>query len=304
MPVINTVNANVGESEGVDDAVTRTINVQSDASANLHLLVQVSSEAAPTASQVVADGLAATSTTNNDFSVPDLQDTTNYTAYAVAATPPSGVAVSNAVADGSAFNGSIHGLNYDHLGLDVDLNADGTVAVVTMTHADTTHANGGFTEAGEVRVLYQTTDPPDQFGQMTWQQRGSDIPIGTASWQKEGRIVQINATGDEILVAMPTADSTIKRMQWDGTNWNTVYSAPLDDRPHYTYYYSFKQISASDDLSVLAVCWQGWDSFRVYYWNPASSSYDLMTNGTQQFQSGQITVAVSGDGSTVAMTCC
>lgn len=291
MATIQAVNPNVSESEGVNDTVTRTINVQSDASANLHLLVKLSSEAAPTASQVVAGGLVATSTATNDFAVPDLQDATNYTAYAVADTPPTGTLAANSVvADGSAFNGWVYGYDNDRLGLDVDLNADGTVAVVTMTHAD---ANGQ-SEAGEVRVLEQTNAPPDQFGKMTWQQRGSDIPIGTTTEQQEGRRVQINAAGDEILVAVATS-GTIKRMKWVDSNWIELFGGSVSG-------HTIHQISASDDLRVLGVS-STVGPYRVLYWD--GNAYVLMTNGEQNASyttHNQKPIAVSGDGNTVAIT--
>ena len=90
-PVIQSVDATAGETSTVVDnsvVVTRTIDVSADIASNIHLMVQPSTAAAPTASQVVAsEALVASTTTATTatFSVPNLPSETAFTAYAVAA---------------------------------------------------------------------------------------------------------------------------------------------------------------------------------------------------------------------------
>ena len=214
MPVITTVNPNVGESEGVNDTVTRTINVQSDASANLHLLVNLSSEAVPTASQVVSGGLVATSTTTNDFTVPDLQDTANYTAYAVAAEAGSYQQVKGFEGYPSPWPNQDH--KKSEFGSVIAFSLDGTRMAVGSPSRDDGYIGENI---GSVSVFHKSNG--------SWSQLGSEVfsnsHSSNRSRERFGGSVSID--GDWLVVGSVFAGSpqnagTVWLFEWDSASWS------------------------------------------------------------------------------------
>lgn len=274
------INAYLGES--VDSGtVTRSISVAASAITNLYLLVQPSADAAPTASAIIAQGLDAAAVTFNTFSAVGLYSESDYVAYAVAKTSPTGsyqVTLRGEIASHDEYD-------TNKTGFSVSASADGsTIAVSVPGYDSPTQQN-----IGAVRVYDWTGG--------AWQHRAPDMIIGTGAHQWPGYNVRISADGNTV-VCTSESHRWVRRFDWDGSTWNE--QPPLVHGNATSFGLS---LDASDDCSVIVVGApmnnNASGTFHIYTWDGAAYVERLSadTHGSKQGSE----VAVSGDGNVVAV---
>ena len=285
MAAVTQIDATLGETFD-SGTVTRSIAVTAAAAADLHLLVQPAADAAPTADAVIAQGLGAAAVASSTFSAAGLASESDYVAYAVAKTGPTG---SSTFTERPSLSYPEYG-SWSKFGFSVSASADGSTIAVAIPRNDYS------LYYGLIRIY--------DWDGSAWQHRAPDVNIGgnTGSGWAGGN-VRISADGNTF-VCRATVGAPVRRYDWDGTNgWNqTSLSAPAD-MPISGRNSFGMALDASDDCSVIVVGAplnnNKHGSFHIYTWN-GTEYVERLSDDTHGLKQGS-EVAVSDDGSTVVV---
>lgn len=285
MASVTQIDATLGETFD-SGTVTRSIAVTAAAAADLHLLVQPAADAAPTADTVIAQGLDAPAVASSTFSAAGLASESDYVAYAVAKTGPTGsyqVTSRGEIASHDEYD-------TNKTGFSVSASADGSTIAVAIPGYDTptplSQAN-----IGAIRVYDWTGG--------AWQHRAPDMIVGSYAHTWAGGNVRISADGNTVVCTGDlNSTSYVRRFDWDGSTWNQTSSLLNSNATSFGL-----SLDASDDCSVIVVGApmnnNTAGTFHIYTWDGTTYVERLSadTHGSKQGSE----VAVSGDGNVVAV---